>query len=147
MYIFIHEEEQNLKSEKFEARALKGTLVRYDGHTIYRVFIQEQDKVIRVKDLQIFEDTSKKTSTSLLDFKGKPTFEGFLATDQEGNSSKNNDTITDELRPTESSKSRSGHALKPIAKVKERENLRRKRQKTSPTSDLIIQLSKLLETD
>lgn len=43
VYVFIHEEERNLKSEKFEARALKGTLVGYDGHTIYRVFIQSQN--------------------------------------------------------------------------------------------------------
>lgn len=27
VYVFIHEEERNLKSQKFEARALKGTLV------------------------------------------------------------------------------------------------------------------------
>lgn len=51
VYVFIHEEERNLKSEKIEARALKGTLVGYDGHTIYRVFIREQDKVIRMKYL------------------------------------------------------------------------------------------------
>lgn len=51
VYVFIHEEERNLKSEKFEARALKGTFVGYDEHTIYRVFIRSQDKVIQVKDL------------------------------------------------------------------------------------------------
>lgn len=75
MYVFIHEEEQNLKSEKFEAQALEGTLIGYDGHTIYRVFIREQDKVIRVKDLQIFEDTSKKVSTdSSTRLRGKANF-------------------------------------------------------------------------
>lgn len=79
VYVFIHEEERNLKSEKFEARALKGTLVGYDGHTIYRVFIRLQDKVIRVKDLRIFEDTSRKDSTLLPDYEVKPTFEGFLS--------------------------------------------------------------------
>lgn len=148
VYVFIHEEERNLKSEKFEARALKGTLVGYDGHTIYRVFIQEQDKVIRVKDLQISEDTSEKVSTTLPDFEEKPTFEGFLVTDQEGNSSESNDTTTNEpSRPTETSKSRSGRTLRPTAKAKERENSRQKRQKTSSISDLIIQLSQLLEAD
>lgn len=93
VYVFIHEEERTLKSEKFEARALKGTLVGYDGHTIYRVFIRSQDKVIRVKDLRIIEDTSKKTSTSLLDFQGKPTFEGFLATDREEPSSESDNKV------------------------------------------------------
>lgn len=39
VYVFIYKEEQNLKSDKFETRALKKTLVEYDGHTIYRVFI------------------------------------------------------------------------------------------------------------
>lgn len=68
VFVFIHEEERNLKFEKFEARALEGTLVGYDGHTIYRVFIRSQDKVIRVKDLRIFEDTSENASTSLPDF-------------------------------------------------------------------------------
>ena len=40
VYVFIREEEQNLKSEKFEARALKGTFIEYDGHIIYKVFIR-----------------------------------------------------------------------------------------------------------
>lgn len=128
MSVFIHKEERNLKSEKFEARVLKGTLVRYNRHTIYRVFIREQDKVIWVKDLQIFEDTSEKTSTSLPEFEGKPTFEGFLTTNQEGNSSKSNDTTTDKPKPTESSKSQSNRALKPTTKAKEREKLRQKQQ-------------------
>lgn len=37
-------------------RALKGTLVGYDGHTIYSVHLKDQKKVIQVKDLCIFED-------------------------------------------------------------------------------------------
>lgn len=49
VYVLIHEEERHLKSEKFEPRALKGTLVGYDGHTIYRFFIREQGRVIQVK--------------------------------------------------------------------------------------------------
>lgn len=56
--MFIHKEERDLKLEKFEARALKDILVSYNGHTIYRVFIRSKDKVIRVKDLHILEDTS-----------------------------------------------------------------------------------------
>lgn len=149
VYVFIHEEERNLKSEKFEARALKGTLVGYGGHKIYRVFIREQDKVIWVKDLQIFEDTSEKASTSLPNFEGKPTFEGFLAIDREGNSSCESDEITtnEPARPTEVPKSRSGRALRPTAKARERENSRQKRQKTHSTSDLIVELTQLLETN
>lgn len=64
VYVLIHEE-QELKSEKFVPRALKGKLVGFDGYTIYRVHIDEQNRVIRVKDLCIFEDTENKKNTSL----------------------------------------------------------------------------------
>ncbi len=140
VYVFIHEKKRNLKSEKFEARALKSTLIGYDGHTIYRVFIREQDKVIWVKDLQIFEDTSEKVSTALPDFEGKPTFESFLVTNQEGSSSESNDNATtnNSTEQTEFPKSRSGRTLRPMVRVKEGENSRQKRQKTLSTSDLIV---------
>lgn len=46
VYVFIYKEKQNLKSEKFKAWALKSILVGYNRHTIYRVFIQYQDKII-----------------------------------------------------------------------------------------------------
>ena len=46
VYVFIYKEYQTLKSEKFETRALKSTLVGYNRHTIYKVFIQAQNKVI-----------------------------------------------------------------------------------------------------
>lgn len=95
VYIFIYEQKQNLKLEKFETQALKSTLIKYDGHIIYRVFIREQDKVIWVKNLQIFEDISKKASTILFDFKEKSTFKDFFVTDQKSNSLKSDDdTIT-----------------------------------------------------
>lgn len=32
VYVFLHKEEQSLKSAKWEARALKGMLVGFDGH-------------------------------------------------------------------------------------------------------------------
>ena len=54
VYVFLHGEERSRKSEKWAPRALKGTLVGYDGHTIHRVHIKDQNKVIRVKDLRIF---------------------------------------------------------------------------------------------
>lgn len=83
VYVFLHEEERSKKSEKWAPRALKGTLVGYDGHTIYRVFIKNQNKVIRVKDLQIFKDCETKMSTNLPEYTDTPTFQGFLAEDQE----------------------------------------------------------------
>lgn len=66
--VFIYKEEQNLKSEKFKTEVLKGILAGYDGHTIYKVFIQEQDKTILIKELQIFKDISKKASIALSNF-------------------------------------------------------------------------------
>lgn len=35
VYVFLHEEERSLKSAKWEARALRGKLVGFDGRTIY----------------------------------------------------------------------------------------------------------------
>lgn len=39
VYVFIHKEKQNLKLEKFEVRVLKSIFVKYNGHTIHKVFI------------------------------------------------------------------------------------------------------------
>ncbi len=84
VYVLLHEEECLMKSEKWATRALKGVLVGYNGHTIYRVHIKDQKKVIRVKDLRIFEDDETKTSTELPDYdEGKPTFQGFLSEDND----------------------------------------------------------------
>ena len=84
VYAFLLEEEQTLKSEKWASRALKRTLVGYDGHTIYRVHLKRQKKVIRVKDLRIFEDYESKPSTDLPDYsEGTPTFQGFLLADND----------------------------------------------------------------
>lgn len=82
VYVFLHEEERSLKSEKWAPRALKGTLVGYNGHTIYRVHIKEQNKVIKVKDLRIFEDYESKTATDLPIYdEDTPTLQGFLLGD------------------------------------------------------------------
>ena len=84
VYVFLHEEERTLKSEKWAPRALKGTLVGYDGHTIYRVHLKDQKKVIQVKDLRIFEDYESKFSIELPDYsEGAPTFQGFLLADND----------------------------------------------------------------
>lgn len=74
IYVFLHEEERSRKFEKWAPRALKEILVEYNGHTIYRVFIKSQNKVIQVKELQIFKDYETKTSTNLPDYKDTPTF-------------------------------------------------------------------------
>lgn len=46
VYVLLHEEERSMKSEKWAPRALRGTLVGFDGHTIYRVHIKDQNRVI-----------------------------------------------------------------------------------------------------
>lgn len=84
VYVLLHEEERAIKSEKWAPRALKGVLVGYDGHTLYRVHIKSQKKVIRVKYLRIFEDYETKATTELPDYNnGTPTFQGFLLEDND----------------------------------------------------------------
>lgn len=39
IYVFLYEEEQMLKSEKWALRALKRTLVGYNSHTIYWIYL------------------------------------------------------------------------------------------------------------
>lgn len=94
VYVFLHEEERSLKSAKWEARMLKGKLVGFDGHTIYRVHIEDQNKVIRVKDLRIFEDIISKATTSLPDFDGKPTFDGVQVPDKQSDESSTSEEET-----------------------------------------------------
>lgn len=65
VYVFIYEKERKAKSAKWEPRAKQGLLVGYDGHSIYRVYLEKDVKVIQIKDLKIFEDASTKTKTSL----------------------------------------------------------------------------------
>lgn len=56
-------------------RAQKGKLLGFNSHIIYRVYIEEQNKVIRVKDLQILQDMIVKVYSSLPDFDKKLTFD------------------------------------------------------------------------
>lgn len=75
IYIFIYKEKQELKSEKLVPRVLSSKLVRFNGHTIYHMHIEKQKRVIKVKDLRIFEDTEIKETTILSDYKSdKPIF-------------------------------------------------------------------------
>ena len=83
VYVFFQKEEQSRKSEKWASRALKGTLVGYDGHTIHRIHIKDQNKVIRVEDFRISEDFEIKPFINLPDYKDKPIFEGFFLKDGE----------------------------------------------------------------
>ena len=57
VYVLIHEEEREFRSEKIVPRALKGKPVGFDGHTIYCVHIEKQNRVIGVKYLRIFDAT------------------------------------------------------------------------------------------
>lgn len=54
---------------------LKKKLIGFDRHTIYRVYIKEQNKVIKVKDLRIFKDTTVKAYLVLPNFNRKPIFD------------------------------------------------------------------------
>lgn len=88
-------------------------------------------------------------STALPDFERKPTFEGFLVIDQESSSSESDDNATtnNSTGQTKLPKSRSKHTFRPTVRVREAKNFRQKRQKTLSTSNLIVQLSQLLDTN
>ena len=83
VYVLLHKEERSIKLEKWAPQALKEILVSFDKRTIYRVHIKDQIKVIRVKELRIFEDYKTKESTKLLDYsESLSTFQGFLHIDE-----------------------------------------------------------------
>ena len=119
-------------------------MVGYDGHTIYRVHIKEQNKVIRVKDLWIFEDYESKIATDLPDYNnGTSTFQGFLlgdndddkeeslqiresqkhitSTREKGRKVENAESIPSTI--TNPQKSRSGRTVKLSAKAQEAKDL------------------------
>ena len=89
IYVFLHKGKQSLKSANWEARALRRKFVGFNGHTVPMVHIKDQNKVIRVKDLRIFEDITSKAAISLLDFEKKPTFGIVQIPDEESSSDKN----------------------------------------------------------
>lgn len=41
-------------------------LIGYDGHTIYRVYLHDEEKIIRVKGLRIEENADRKQIFMLL---------------------------------------------------------------------------------
>lgn len=83
VYVLIYKEKREFKSEKFVPRTMIEKLVGFDGHTIYRIHIEEQNQVIRVKDLRIFKDTEIKENTLLPSYENEPTFQGFLLEDND----------------------------------------------------------------
>lgn len=87
VYVFFYKEEYTLKLTKWEVETLKRKLIGFDKYIIYRVHIKEQNKVIRVKDLQDFKNTAAKTFSALPDFNGKPIFDKIKLSDTKENSS------------------------------------------------------------
>lgn len=84
VYMLLHMEKRSVKSEKWASQALKETVVGFNGYTIYRVHIKDQNKVIQVKDLHIFEDYKIKKFRKLSDyFKSLSIFQDFLNIDEE----------------------------------------------------------------
>lgn len=159
VYVFLHKEERELKSEKWKPRALRGKLVGFDGHTIYRVYLEGQSKVIRIKDLRIYEDHIPKNSTDLPTYEETPTFQGFPADD-------NDDEVFGDPSSTQApppasaplptpvlapitTTSRAGRTVKPTAKAKESSSKKTPPQTvgTEETRALIIKLVQLLEGD
>lgn len=69
VYVFIYKKKQKLKSEKFVLHALKSKLVGFNGYIIYRIYIEEQNQVIKVTDVYIFKDTKNKENTLLPSYK------------------------------------------------------------------------------
>lgn len=64
-------------------------MMGYDSHTIYQVYIKDQNNVIWVKIFYIFEDYKIKASIKILNYnEGKPTFQGFFSSDNDKKSEK-----------------------------------------------------------
>lgn len=162
VYVFLHEEERDLKWEKWKARALRGKLVGFDGHTIYRVYIEQQAKVIRIKDLRIFEDYEPKDSTGLPTYEETPTFQGFPADDDDDKEPKDYVSTTTPSGPAitpsrspprkevnPATRSRAGRTVRPTEKVKQMSSTKTPPipLQTPETQALIIQLVQLLDRD
>ena len=79
--MLLYEEERLMKFEKWAPRALKGVLVGYDDYIIYWIYIKDQIKVIKVKNLCIFEDDKIKSPTKFPDYNDKSNFQGFFSED------------------------------------------------------------------
>ena len=169
IYVFLHKEERSLNSAKWEACAFRGKLVGFDGHTIYRVHIEDPNKVIWVKDLQIYEDITPKATKSLPDFEGRPTFDGIQVPDEQSSSDKSSASEKEKNAPKRPSKkptkAREGREEKHNKTSKEEnapETLPQrpikswvggiikptaKKQKSTTTPTLVAQLTSLVDKD
>lgn len=138
---------------------MRGKLVGFDGHTIYRVYLEEHSKVIRIKDLRIYEDHIPKDFTNLPTYEKTSTFQGFPADD-------NNDEVFKDLLPIQATPpaaaplpipapapttttSRARRTIKPTRKAKESSSKKTPPQTvgTEETRALIIKLIQLLEEE
>lgn len=51
-----------------DIKSTKKVLVSYNSHIIYQVYIKDQNKVIQVKNFQIFKNYKKKTFIKLANY-------------------------------------------------------------------------------
>ncbi len=95
----------------------------YNSHTIYRVYLKNQKKVIRVKNLHIFKDYATKSSTGLPDYsEDNPIFQGFLLADndneQDGGEMHSTHTSSREVLDIEKPTHASGQKVLDVEKAK-----------------------------
>ena len=74
VYVFLHKKKQSLKSAKWKTHTFRGKLVRFNDYIIYWVHIKDQNKVIWVKDQQIYKKINSKATTALPNFESILTF-------------------------------------------------------------------------
>lgn len=78
VYVFIYEEKQNIKSAKWVIWDKHEIFTSYDGGIIYRIYLQDKEKIILIKYLKIFENVDKKQDSQVnsydtyTDLKQKP---------------------------------------------------------------------------
>lgn len=51
IYILLYKEKHPIKLKRWALRALKRILVGFNGYTIYKAYIKDQNRVIQLKDL------------------------------------------------------------------------------------------------
>lgn len=92
----------------------------FDNHTIYKIYIEDQKKVIQIKNLQIYKDITFKATTSLLSFDKKPTFDGIQILDEQTpsdeSSTSKEEKNTQKQSTKRQAKSRAERTIKPTSK-------------------------------
>ena len=65
VYVFIHEKkiDQINKSVKFVSKIQKNMFVGYDETIIYKIFFEKNSKIVKIKNLRIFENSEHKNVT------------------------------------------------------------------------------------